>query len=222
MTPLFVHRYSLNGKISTNKADVNYLQRAAWKTTTSLNLQNQECTHSNLKFDHIVNANICFLQPAHCKVYQVQADQQQTRDATTSLQTSHLPTHALSWIPCELWWVCVGAGDGIQHETFSPVATWSTNTNCSGTTLWAEYILGHVLKVGITLQRLQRLQMLRKCMFCVGVHAIVLPAHRSNKAFLLQKVNSYGIILSFYKALHWLGCIGQPIIISNTSPRSHE
>lgn len=37
-------------------------------------------------------------------------------NTATSLQTSHLPTHALSWIPCELWWVCVGATDGIQHE----------------------------------------------------------------------------------------------------------
>lgn len=78
------------------------------------------------------------------------------RDTTTSLQTSHLPTHALSWIPCELWWVCVGAGGWIQHES-----SLQHTKNCGGTNLgknidWGTF-LRWVLNVGdgSSLHRLQ-------------------------------------------------------------------
>lgn len=44
-----------------------------------------------------------------------------------------MPTHALSWIPCELLWVCVG--DGTQHKS-----SLHCTINCGGPNL-GMYIL---------------------------------------------------------------------------------
>lgn len=53
-----------------------------------------------------------------------------TCDATTSLQTSHLPTRTLSFFSRELWWECVGAAFGILHKPSLLVAVRRYRSGC--------------------------------------------------------------------------------------------
>lgn len=92
------------------------------------------------------NSNIFAVDLPDCKTYEARFKKKakpriETRDTTTSLQTSHLPTHALSWIPCELWWVCVGAGGWIQHES-----SLQHTKNCGGTNLGKNIYWGSFLR----------------------------------------------------------------------------